>query len=443
MASIGPILQETRLKKGLTLERISDDTNIAIRFLAKIEGDDFTGFPGEPYIVGFIRNYAEYLGLEPQAMVAAYRKKDDPPGDGAPEAPKTSETPESPAAPELPARRKPHSASKAAVPSLAEEIRIPGTADAAQPHAEDASGVEKRKSRSLRSAQGGRKVRASPITRPAAHQFGKVGAGFAILIVAGAAFWIIAGGILSSPRIGQKPKTPVEYRVEGGPFEKRLYVGDSLLVPLGEEVYKITLAEVGEKVELDTPFGRQSLKLGESGVLDPNSDGTAEATLSIVDFERRRASSGVLVNVAFPSPALAEASTGDVTISGKTPLPAAEVPTGSPAAKSDTTIIFRSGRGPYSFIVQVSFRGSCLFRYEADRKEWVEKYYSKGESATINVNSSLTIWTSNAQAAKLSFPASGGKLIDLELGSPGEIAVKKVFWDSVEGSWALVASSLD
>ena len=48
MGEIGFILQEARLKKGLTLERVADDTNISVRFLSKLENDDFTGFPGEP-----------------------------------------------------------------------------------------------------------------------------------------------------------------------------------------------------------------------------------------------------------------------------------------------------------------------------------------------------------------------------------------------------------
>ena len=68
MAKIGSKILETRLRKGLTLDRVADDTNISVRFLAKIENDDFTGFPGEPYVVGFIRNYADYLGLEPEEI---------------------------------------------------------------------------------------------------------------------------------------------------------------------------------------------------------------------------------------------------------------------------------------------------------------------------------------------------------------------------------------
>ncbi len=79
MAKIGSILQETRLSKGLTLDSIAEETNISARFLFKLENDDHTGFPGEPYIIGFIRNYAEYLGLDAEALVARYRSRDIPP----------------------------------------------------------------------------------------------------------------------------------------------------------------------------------------------------------------------------------------------------------------------------------------------------------------------------------------------------------------------------
>ena len=419
MSNIGKNLQETRLRKGLTLERISDGTNIATRFLAKLENDDFSDFPGEPYIIGFIRNYAEYLGLDPKTMIAAYRGEDEAQAVVKPVAP------------------------SAVPPATQPRLVSPGPADSAGPPEEKAAGDLPNEAAAENNTESSKKAKGFRFPWPAAHHFGKIGAALAILIVIAAVFWIFAGGILSKSGIGQNGKSPVEYRVEGGPFEKRLYVGDSLLVPLGEEVYKITLADVGEKVELDTPFGRQSLKLGESVVLDTNSDGTAEATLSIVDFEKRKASSGALVTVSFPALDQSTSPTGDVTIPGKAPLPVTDTAVNGVKAKTDTTVILRSGRGPYPFVVQVSFRGSCLFRYEADRKEWVEKYYSKGETATINVNSALTVWTSNAQAAKLSFPASGGKAIDLELGAPGEIAVKRISWDTVEGAWALVTSTLD
>ena len=73
MGKIGDIFREARLGKGLTLEQVADETNISKRFLQGIESDDFSGFPGEVYTLGFIRNYAEFLSLNSSAMVELYR----------------------------------------------------------------------------------------------------------------------------------------------------------------------------------------------------------------------------------------------------------------------------------------------------------------------------------------------------------------------------------
>ncbi|HOM92358.1 MAG TPA: helix-turn-helix domain-containing protein, partial [Rectinema sp.] len=67
MGKIGDIFREARLGKGLTLEQVADETNISKRFLQGIESDDFSGFPGEVYTLGFIRNYAEFLSLNSSA----------------------------------------------------------------------------------------------------------------------------------------------------------------------------------------------------------------------------------------------------------------------------------------------------------------------------------------------------------------------------------------
>ena len=73
MESIGARLQQTRESKGYTIEQIARDTHIAKRFLEALEQEDFDQFPGEPYLIGFLRTYSEYLGLQPQEMVALYR----------------------------------------------------------------------------------------------------------------------------------------------------------------------------------------------------------------------------------------------------------------------------------------------------------------------------------------------------------------------------------
>ncbi|MDR1899604.1 MAG: helix-turn-helix domain-containing protein [Treponema sp.] len=73
MDSLGEKLRTAREAKGYSFEEVSRDTNIAARYLAALEAEDFSGFPGEPYIFGFLRNYGDYLGLDVQELLSLYR----------------------------------------------------------------------------------------------------------------------------------------------------------------------------------------------------------------------------------------------------------------------------------------------------------------------------------------------------------------------------------
>lgn len=72
MESIGGKLKATREEKGFSLEQVARETHIAKRFLEAMEAEDFSVFPGEPYLVGFLRTYASYLSLDPNEMVSLY-----------------------------------------------------------------------------------------------------------------------------------------------------------------------------------------------------------------------------------------------------------------------------------------------------------------------------------------------------------------------------------
>jgi len=71
--SLGNKLKEARETKGLTYENVSRDTNISAKFLEALEREDYTPFPGEPYVLGFLKNYGEYLGLDPEELMSLYR----------------------------------------------------------------------------------------------------------------------------------------------------------------------------------------------------------------------------------------------------------------------------------------------------------------------------------------------------------------------------------
>jgi len=70
--SLGEKLKTAREGKGLTLDDAGKDTKITIRYLEALEKEDFSGFPGEAYITGFLRNYGAYLDLDVQEILSLY-----------------------------------------------------------------------------------------------------------------------------------------------------------------------------------------------------------------------------------------------------------------------------------------------------------------------------------------------------------------------------------
>jgi cytoskeletal protein RodZ len=73
MESLGVRLKEARNAKGLSIEQISHETNISVRFLEALEAENFEVFPGDPYIIGFLKNYSSYLDLDVQKTLLLYK----------------------------------------------------------------------------------------------------------------------------------------------------------------------------------------------------------------------------------------------------------------------------------------------------------------------------------------------------------------------------------
>ena len=73
MESLGYKLRSTREAKGWSYDYISRETNISTRYLEALEREDFSCFPGEPYVRGFLKNYGEYLGINGDELLSLYR----------------------------------------------------------------------------------------------------------------------------------------------------------------------------------------------------------------------------------------------------------------------------------------------------------------------------------------------------------------------------------
>jgi len=72
VASFGTRLKEERERRKISLDEISASTKISTRLLHALEDDHFELLPGGIFNKGFIRAYAQYLGLDEEQMIAEY-----------------------------------------------------------------------------------------------------------------------------------------------------------------------------------------------------------------------------------------------------------------------------------------------------------------------------------------------------------------------------------
>lgn len=68
-------LASARERKGVDLLRAERDTKIRSRYLAALERGDYRDLPGAVYTKGFLRNYAVYLGLDPEDVLRQWRRE--------------------------------------------------------------------------------------------------------------------------------------------------------------------------------------------------------------------------------------------------------------------------------------------------------------------------------------------------------------------------------
>jgi cytoskeletal protein RodZ len=71
---LGTILKEAREKKGISLEDLFETTKIQVKLLRALEDGNYAAYPGDVYVRGALRNYAEAVGLDYKEVSALYRK---------------------------------------------------------------------------------------------------------------------------------------------------------------------------------------------------------------------------------------------------------------------------------------------------------------------------------------------------------------------------------
>jgi cytoskeleton protein RodZ len=72
---IGNSLREARLRQQLELPEIEQQTKIRAKYLNALEDEQFEQLPAPTYVKGFLRNYADALGLDGQLYVDEYNSR--------------------------------------------------------------------------------------------------------------------------------------------------------------------------------------------------------------------------------------------------------------------------------------------------------------------------------------------------------------------------------
>ena len=364
MDSYGELLKKTREEKNLDVEKISREITIEKDYLLALEAEDSGVFPGEAYLTGFLRNYANYLDLDSEFVLKLYHNK---------------KIQESPVPEALIARKK--------IPSFVFTIILPVSL-------------------------------------------------IAIFAIVTLVLVLVKKSKLDEENVAISSKNVAkQIELSDKKFSDRVYVGDQLLIPTenGDQIVlsvKDTLSSFG----LNTPSGTYYVDLSEETEIDVDGDNVSDLILYVSDIsftdEKRGAEISVLLRHGVSASSYDSVALEDIPF-------ASELGT-----KHPHKVILEDNRA-YPFTVNVSFRGSCLFRDRVDRNASVETYFERGELFTATPQNGIRLWISNSNALKITIIADA-RTFDLEIGEAGKVLVEDIKWiKDTDGKYKLVVVELD
>ncbi len=379
MESIGEKLRLTRERNNLTVDQVARDTHVAKRFLKALEDEDFSVFPGETYALGFLRNYAEYLGLDPEELIGIYRNL------------KIQEQP-LPMNELLEARPK--------IPRIllvvAIVVGIVVLAGAAYLIYRAASHPAAQSSVSVTPAAAGAEyvfdAEASVRTR-----------------------WFNQGDVISVAFSGKT------YRIEVGKVNSSLTLkvpGGTVDMTLGSERFidldgdsKPDLRVVWNDADRTSPTPRVNL-------------GLYRTTAQAADAAATAAADAADTSVPAAAPAA--------------PAAAAQTPAVRPATPQPVTVTRAADTS--LFTLDFTFKNDCLFRYQVDNQDREDRFFQKGEQFSIDTaKSQVIVWLSNAGAALMRIQGKDFELGALGEVATRKVAWRK---DSDAGGYVLEITPL-
>ncbi len=74
MQTVGEILRKTREEKKISLDEVEKEVKVKKEYLLALESDDYQSLPSFTFTQGFIRLYAQFLGLKTDKLLAIFRR---------------------------------------------------------------------------------------------------------------------------------------------------------------------------------------------------------------------------------------------------------------------------------------------------------------------------------------------------------------------------------
>ncbi|MDQ6693302.1 MAG: DUF4115 domain-containing protein [Chloroflexota bacterium] len=78
MAQLGDMLRDAREERGISLAQAERETKIRQKYISALEDDNSAALPGAVYARGFLRNYALYLGINPDEAQDMFDNQSQP-----------------------------------------------------------------------------------------------------------------------------------------------------------------------------------------------------------------------------------------------------------------------------------------------------------------------------------------------------------------------------
>ncbi len=77
MKKFGDLFSAQRKKKRISIAQASKELVIKSKHLEALENEDWQSLPEAAFVKGYVKSYAQYLGLDPEYLLALYRREYD------------------------------------------------------------------------------------------------------------------------------------------------------------------------------------------------------------------------------------------------------------------------------------------------------------------------------------------------------------------------------